>query len=187
MNEPEKPEREVPLSPKKQGEAIDPLLKDLLIKALEENPQSLQQLLETLPGERTLGLFFRGPLPPPAMLQEYDRVVPGLAERIIRQFERQSEHRQEMERRYLTHLLKRDWVVLGIVGLLGVAAIGGSIYLLAIGKSVEGLLTFAGTLSTLLFSYIRGSEQAAQERREKREMLKRLDRPLDTPPPPRVD
>ena len=40
-----------------------------------------------------------GPLPPPSDLQEYDNVVPGAAERIIRMAENQSEHRRELERK----------------------------------------------------------------------------------------
>src|SRR5437868_4554614 len=41
---------------------------------------------------------YRGPLPPPEMLAEYDRHIPGLAERIVRSWEQQSGHRQTLER-----------------------------------------------------------------------------------------
>jgi uncharacterized membrane protein len=40
---------------------------------------------------------FSGPLPPPAILAQYDRVVPGAAERIITMAEEQSRHRRPME------------------------------------------------------------------------------------------
>lgn len=39
-----------------------------------------------------------GPLPAPSVLAEYDQVVPGLAERIIRMAESQFEHRVEKEK-----------------------------------------------------------------------------------------
>jgi len=40
---------------------------------------------------------YSGPLPPPAVLQRYDQVVPGAAERILRMAEDQSRHRQALE------------------------------------------------------------------------------------------
>lgn len=45
--------------------------------------------------------FFSGPLPPPEKLEHYDRIVPGLAERIVGLTERQSAHRQQLERENL--------------------------------------------------------------------------------------
>lgn len=41
---------------------------------------------------------FSGPLPPPSIIQGYENVIPGAAERILAMAEKQSEHRQLMER-----------------------------------------------------------------------------------------
>lgn len=41
---------------------------------------------------------FSGPLPTPALLKEFDDVVPGCAERIIRMAEEQAKHRQLLEK-----------------------------------------------------------------------------------------
>src|SRR6266702_7579052 len=41
---------------------------------------------------------FSGPLPPPSLLGQYEQIVPGSAERIIRTFEAEVSHRHEMER-----------------------------------------------------------------------------------------
>lgn len=46
----------------------------------------------------TLEHHYRGPLPPPEILQKYDTVLPGAAERIIAMAERQAAHRQQMEK-----------------------------------------------------------------------------------------
>lgn len=40
---------------------------------------------------------FSGPLPPPSIIQGYENVVPGAAERILAMAEKQSAHRQLME------------------------------------------------------------------------------------------
>jgi len=40
---------------------------------------------------------FRGPLPPPRYLAQYDKVIPGLAERIVRMAEAEQGHRHHCE------------------------------------------------------------------------------------------
>ena len=40
---------------------------------------------------------FSGPIPPPSIIEGYERVLPGSADRIISMAEKQSEHRQKME------------------------------------------------------------------------------------------
>lgn len=39
-----------------------------------------------------------GPLPPPAVLKQYDEVFPGLAERIVASMEREQDHRHAVDR-----------------------------------------------------------------------------------------
>jgi len=43
----------------------------------------------------------RGPLPDPQTLREYDKVVPGAAERIIQMAEKEVDHRRDIQRRAL--------------------------------------------------------------------------------------
>lgn len=54
------------------------------------SPQQGRQLVALLEA-------FSGPLPPPSVLQQYEEVCPGAAERILRLAEGQSKHRQQME------------------------------------------------------------------------------------------
>ncbi|KPD31551.1 hypothetical protein AN926_06020 [Thermus scotoductus] len=156
--------------------SADQAPQQLLKEFLEKNPEVLRVLLEKPSFGKLLGVFWRGPLPPPEVLEGYDQVVPGAARGIFDQFEKQSEHRRRLEERLLTHLERRDHKALNIVLVIALASVLGSIWLIFTGKSVEGLLTFGSTLTSLLVSYIQGSQQSAKERREKREMLERLDR-----------
>ena len=48
--------------------------------------------------------YSEGPLPAPVVLRDYDRYVPGAAERIINQWEVASEHRRKMESDGLKHV-----------------------------------------------------------------------------------
>jgi len=42
---------------------------------------------------------FRGPLPPPEVLQRYEEIHPGTAERVLQQFERETQHRHAIEQK----------------------------------------------------------------------------------------
>jgi len=42
---------------------------------------------------------FTGPLPPPALLEQYERLSPGFAERIITSWEIETAHRHDLERK----------------------------------------------------------------------------------------
>ena len=50
---------------------------------------------------RVVGLSqsFSGPLPPPAILKQYDEICPGCAERMIVMFENEANHRRQLEDR----------------------------------------------------------------------------------------
>jgi len=45
---------------------------------------------------------FSGPLPPPAILKGYEDILPGAADRIVRMAEKQSEHRQVLEKKVIS-------------------------------------------------------------------------------------
>ena len=53
-------------------------------------PEDRAEFKELITEEAT----FRGPLPPPALFQKYDQVLPGAAERILALTEREQIHRQ---------------------------------------------------------------------------------------------
>jgi len=62
--------------------------------ASRQNSQSGQTSEKQLVAMQT---EFRGPLPPPELLQRYEEIHPGTAERIIQQFERETQHRHAIE------------------------------------------------------------------------------------------
>lgn len=42
---------------------------------------------------------FSGPIPPPNIMRGYEEILPGAADRILSMAERQSQHRQDMEKK----------------------------------------------------------------------------------------
>ena len=108
-----------------------------------------------------------GPLPHPAILAEYERVVPGGAERIFRQFEAQAAHRQQME---ATVIRSNSFVqVFGSVSafLLGLIGVGGGLFLVSQGRSIEGFAAFLAALASLVGVYVYGKKSQSAEMRRK--------------------
>lgn len=97
-------------------EAIDPVLQQLP----SEQREAIIAVVERQ-------LSHSGPLPPPAQLREYDAVLPGLAERIVRLTEREQEHRHQivdLTVRRSARLRDRGQL-LGMLALVLVLAFGG--------------------------------------------------------------
>lgn len=87
---------------------------------------------------------FRGPLPPPAMLLQYNQVLPGAAERIFRLTEKEQEHRHRTQNDALLGAVSRDrrgqWMGFCIALV---------VLIMAAFFAYRGSTWFAGTLATL--------------------------------------
>jgi uncharacterized membrane protein len=70
---------------------------------------------------------FSGPIPPPNIISGYEKILPGAADRILAMAEKQSEHRQEMEKK-MVEAESRDGLLGIICGFtLGVGCIAAAI------------------------------------------------------------
>ena len=49
---------------------------------------------------------FSGPIPPPDLLKQYDEVCPGFAERLMLQFEGETQHRHDIDNKMLDAQIK---------------------------------------------------------------------------------
>lgn len=69
-------------------------------------------------------MMFGGPIPPPSLLAEYNKVIPGLAEKIVGWTEQQRDHRQGLERQQVAasqQRLGRGQIIGGGVAFFGLA------------------------------------------------------------------
>jgi uncharacterized membrane protein len=96
---------------------------------------------------------FSGPLPPPEMLARYNEALPDGADRIVKMAEDQSSHRRMMESRGQIFAF-----VLALVAILG------GIYLIAEGRSVEGLVPLVAAIGGLLAFFVYGEVRARSAR-----------------------
>lgn len=99
---------------------------------------------------------FQGPLPPPALLEEYDAVVPGLAKEIVHWTTSQTAHRQGIEDRAMRidEKLSTWYVVEILLGqlfglIIAIAVIAAVVYL-----ALEDHEIAAGALGTVGFGSI---------------------------------
>lgn len=89
---------------------------------------------------------FSGPLPPPAVLDDYNRVVPSAAEKIIAMAEKEQEHRIKAEQMMIEGEIKqakRGQIMGFIIALLLTAT---AIYLAVIGLTSLSAIIFSVTL-----------------------------------------
>jgi len=97
-------------------------------------------------------------LPPPEVLQKYNSVVPGLADRLVTQAEKQTTHRIALEKKLLTSNIWKSFVGLVFGFLISSLGIGGGLYLTFVGFNVIGIIFSSATLVSLVMLFIHGSQ-----------------------------
>lgn len=110
----------------------EPLQADIIEPAQSKSQTSSPQAARRLTTEVTVKTFgFAGPLPPPEVLQGYNGAFVGCAERIVAMAERQSAHRQEIEKMVIESNCRAQSRGQWFAFVLALVVIGGGVYLLA--------------------------------------------------------
>lgn len=114
---------------------------------------------------------YEGPLPPPEILADFERIVPGCAEKIIDQFIVQGNHRMSLES-YVIHSDSRR-ANLGLISglVLTLTCLGGSFYIILQGYEVTGITAAITSLAALVGVFVYGSKSRKDERIEKTKLL----------------
>lgn len=137
---------------------------------MDEHQQNIEPSLPTTPKPvQNDGLvsisehhLFSAPLPPPSVLAEYESVMPGLAERIVRLTEEEQKERFALERKELEiaqenlSLLKRaQWLGFSF----GTATLGASLYLITHGEPAGSVAMLLSGLATLVGAFFYGNKK----------------------------
>ncbi len=109
---------------------------------------------------------FAGPLPHPSILQKYEEICPGAANRIIKVFEGQVKHRQGIEGKVIGSnvLNERLGIIAAFVITITMILVGAG--LLMYDKKIEGLATIFIPLAFQAYNYI-------QKKKEEKEVGKK--------------
>jgi uncharacterized membrane protein len=131
--------------------------------------------VNTQPGQVIVASSFSGPLPPPEVLEGYDRIFPGLAERLVRMAEKQSDHRMELEKKAISAQLSessRGQIFGLIIGLTGLIL---SSYVIVNGYAISGSILGGATLVALVSVFVVGKQKMRAELQEKAPKSQRED------------
>ena len=112
-------------------------------------------------------LSFSGPLPPPAILHEYDEVLERAAERIFKMAESQACHRQDLEKRVVKSDILKSY--LGLTAGFVVAAIAitcGSLVAYN-GQPWAGAAIGGAPVVGLVWAFLKGTNDRSAEREAK--------------------
>ncbi len=123
---------------------------------------------DALVRQETTTVVFSGPFPPPQMLEAYERILPGAAERIFRMGEEQSQHRRELESQVIKSDIRNSRIGLIFGLLIGIVALAASVLIAYFGYPVSGGLVGVGAIAALVGVFVYGSQRRTQERKERR-------------------
>jgi uncharacterized membrane protein len=125
-------------------------------------------------------MHFSGPLPPPELLAKYNEATPGGAERVLAMAEKQSNHRQELEKQVVDANCRaqRTGSVYGF--LICMASLASGTFLIYVGKSAQGLVPIIGALGGLVAVFIVGKNKQQKELVEKSSALAQTQNPQPT-------
>lgn len=109
----------------------------------------------TVPTVRVEGIAWSGPLPPPAVLKEFDQIVENGAERIFRQWETETQHRRELERKDLDDLIRDNvrsrWFAFSFV----MAALAVCVVAIVFGAPWVAAVLGGGTIASVVWAFIK--------------------------------
>ncbi len=140
------------------------------------NPSSMQQ--QQMPSQqktspavthRQTFAHWEGPLPPPGALQQFNEVIPNGAERVMVLCEKQSSHRQELERKVIDSRIanmKRGQIFALLIAILALLVAG---YCAHIGQPIVALTIAGIDIVSLTSVFMYGSRTQRKELQERRE------------------
>jgi uncharacterized membrane protein len=108
-----------------------------------------------------------GPLPDPETLAKYESLSPGFADRILRQVEVQSAHRQDLEQHVIRSEVSQAKLGLYFGLVVALVGIGGGVTCILWGHDWAGSAISGATLVGLVGTFIYGSVSRRREREGK--------------------
>lgn len=113
---------------------------------------------------------YTGPIPPPAMLRDYEQILPGLADRIITMAENQATHRRDIEKVVVYGGSRRSNLGLA-AGLIVALAFGWWSYQLVLhDHELVGTIFGTADLGGLVSLFVIGRNKQAEERKQKQQL-----------------
>jgi uncharacterized membrane protein len=110
---------------------------------------------------------FSGPLPPPALLAQYNDVIPNGADRILTMAERQSAHRERLEARVVDGNVANQTRGSYFAFIIMLVAILCGFYLIHEGKNAAGLTSIIVAVGGIVSVFFYSKLEQKKEREDK--------------------
>ncbi len=113
--------------------------------------------------------MYAGPLPPAKQLEEYEKIIPGLAERLVQRMEKQSDHRMVLEAKVVKNDIVKSYVGQFFAFIISMSAIGAGYQAIISGQNPWGIAPIVTSLIGLVTVFIVGKkrhEKSLQQRKE---------------------
>jgi uncharacterized membrane protein len=104
-----------------------------------------------------------GPIPAAGEIGEYERILPGSADRIIKMAEKEQAHRHQLQLRGQSHRLGITFVGQLFAFLMGISGIAGGVYLVKSDKPITGFGVFFTSLATLMGVFFYSRRRSAPQ------------------------
>lgn len=134
----------------------------------EQRERPIKHLLTSIV-QRTELEATNGPIPPPKMLAGYEAAVPGAGDRILTMAESQQAHRHAIETKVIDSNISLERLGVIIGGIISAIVVVGSMALIALGKSVEGMALVIGELVALVAVFVKSQSSSKKELEQKRQ------------------
>lgn len=137
-----------------------------VIQYLEKLPKDeLKKVIRRVSVERSM---YSGPIPPPEILEGYEKVLPGTADRIMKMAEKQADHRRNMEETTVNSGARDSklGIICGTFVCFSLIVVGGISVM--IGSTSTGTVLSLSGLAPIVTAFIYGTRSNANERKEKR-------------------
>ncbi len=133
---------------------------EILVPTIEKSPASARG--KVIVGEVSQE-YFSGPIPPPSVMRQYEEILPGSAERILKMAENQSSHRISMESKIIPRQ-QRESTLGQIFGfILSLLLIGYGIYAMKEGHAWIGGIIVTVTLVSLAALFVVGRHKIKKD------------------------
>lgn len=106
---------------------------------------------------------YEGPLPPPALFREFGQVVPTAPERILKQFELDSEHFRKISSKALDGEINSSSRAQWMAFVLVIACVVAAFALARYGHETIAGILLASTLVPIVLKYLGQNEEAPKE------------------------
>lgn len=137
----------------------NPPSQDVEERSVDADEMSLEEIISRLPEGTSVeviemireNLYFSGPLPPPAIFERYDRILPGAADRILKLAENEQSIRRGANRGLIINDGARIWGSIFV----SLALIASAVYCAFIGQpELAGVLGTTGAVGGIVRAFL---------------------------------